>query len=625
MADTGDGFDIYFRRENFLLALNRSDGGKSGVLALPHLGLRLEVKARLDEREEGRYSVNMTVKIRNQTVNIQLRSRHLTSFSLQLSSDTLLPSFRASLEYPSQGHVVLGLGKIEDNITVNQLTLDLRKQSDVGRLTIHYSEDGGGEAKELVNWELQKVQETKLESKLKFPSLSEDVGTGSLDFGGGEYSVRVPRGWLGPTNDPDCIVTLTTNSTGDSFELQLENVLIEGYPDIYVTGAYENSEETRGPQEVRTEMYSLDTNFHDIELQFVIQEEEHQVSHRTMTRTITFIVTRTEVTELEFDFSQSRQFLMTFPGPVIGKEISFSHSSSLRFPRGNHYKPFEKESMIRSLLCYGLHFCVRELRESFIVISDCEDCYYGNSTILKDDDKLVEMNLDFKPHLELYKLEVVATPPRSSARHWSVSHQPVVINASLLPQNNGTGEVSLQAGTFRHGLEFQYRRGRYHSVQYGDLLVEWSSHWEKGGYPLHFSYLQDQNTNQSLRVKYVLPHHWAEDGKMKDLENHHRYFFDLKLDGPKNSTLENLKYRLEASYIQFVSNNLRLEGRTGRWQLVRTTWQSKLVLNSSSPANPLRSRGEYAIIWKPTLFGVDLPNPNTIELLNLETCCKGRG
>ena len=118
-------------------------------MALPHLGLRLEVKARLDEREEGRYSVNMTVKIRNQTVNIQLRSRHLTSFSPQLSSNTLLPSFRASLEYPSQGQVELGLGQIEDNITVNQLTLDLRKQSDVGMLTVHYSEDGGGEAKEL--------------------------------------------------------------------------------------------------------------------------------------------------------------------------------------------------------------------------------------------------------------------------------------------------------------------------------------------------------------------------------------------------------------------------------------------------------------------------------------------
>ena len=141
MADTGDGFDIYFRRENFLLALNRSDGGRSGVLALPHLGLRLEVKARLDEREEVRFSVNMTVKIRNQTVNIQLRSQNITSFSLQLSSDTLHPSFRASLKYPSQGHIVLGLGQNEDNITVNQLTLDLRKQSDVGMLTVHYSED----------------------------------------------------------------------------------------------------------------------------------------------------------------------------------------------------------------------------------------------------------------------------------------------------------------------------------------------------------------------------------------------------------------------------------------------------------------------------------------------------
>ena len=131
----------------------------------------------------------------------------------------------------------------------------------------------------------------------------------------------------------------------------------------------------------------------------------------------------------------------------------------------------------------------------------------------------------------------------------------------------------------------------------------------------------ERNTKQSMRVQHAL---WIDDFKMEDLQNHHRYFFDLKLAGPKNSSLENVMWLLEASYRQFLSNNFNLEGRSGSWQFLGTSWDSRLYLDSTARTgeNTLRSRGDYAIIWKTNLSGVDLQNLATVELLNLDTCCR---
>merc|ERR1719450_1642933 len=104
----------------------------------------------------------------------------------------------------------------------------------------------------------------------------------------------------------------------------------------------------------KTEKYILESSFQDIEIEFIKEKEFYELTDQPLKSTISLRVSRSNVTELEFEYSNSRKISLTFPDLVIVKEVSSSHSTSLRFPDVDFKKPFEENSFLHPLLCVGL-------------------------------------------------------------------------------------------------------------------------------------------------------------------------------------------------------------------------------------------------------------------------------
>merc|ERR1711990_18191 len=584
-----DGYDVYLERDDFILGLKTSPdnhGVLSSVLELPKFGMNVEGKAMLGQIEQGIFNITIRINIKN---------------------------------------IKDQLGNI-----MKEFLLDLDKSSEKVQLSAKYIDNERGLDEE-IDLEIMKIKRSTFDFKLKLSLFSLDFYTGTLDLEADKYSIRIPKQSISPRarQDEYYDVQLTRNSTeiGDCFE-----IIITDEDPIYFVGRYESGDFEDKimnlDKTTKTEKYILESNLQDIEIEFIRENEFYEITNQPLKSTISLRVSRSNVTELEFEYRNSRQLSLTFPELVIVKELSSSHSTSLRFPDVDYKKPFEENSILHPLLCVGLSFCTTDLRVDFDSSSVCEDCYNTNFTIFKGNDKFLELKMDMKPREDLFPMELKAKPPRLLKKLFSLNNRPVEVYVELLPEKNGSGDVKLfqYRSQFRRHYKFQYKKStgqerfsstiytRYwRSLQHGEFQLKWSDEWEKGGFPIQLSVVNDDDTKQSLLVQYVLPQHWVDDEDQ--MEEYYSFWFDLSLDGPKNTSLENMKLELDGSYKQFITDNLRLEDgtREGRWQVALARWNGDLNLDSS-----LKSRGYYGLIWQRDITRVDLQKlVDTIEIIKL--------